>query len=90
MMIAVASGRGPRRRHDLYLPSVAHGQAVPGGICSQWRSDAWIYNLSTSATATVQVYFLYRDRENVNPPSATVTVAPGERGAARRGAHLFG
>jgi len=64
---------------DLYLPSVGHGQGqCPGGICSQWRSDAWIYNPSASATATVQILFLHRDQENATPPSETVTVAPGE------------
>lgn len=64
---------------DLYLPSVGHGQGqCPGGICSQWRSDAWIYNPSSSATATVQVSFLSRDQENATPPSETVSVAPGE------------
>ena len=64
---------------DLYLPSVGHGQGqCPGGICSQWRSDAWIYNPSSSAPATVQVSFLNRDQQNNNPPSETVTIAPGE------------
>jgi len=70
---AVVAGR------DLYLPSVGHGQGqCPGGVCSQWRSDAWIYNPSAGATATVQVYFLARNQENGDPASATVTVAPGE------------
>src|SRR5512136_2798584 len=70
---AVVAGR------DLYLPSVGHGQGqCRGGVCSQGRSDAWIYNPSSSATATVQVSFLNRDQENGNPPSEPVTVAPGE------------
>jgi hypothetical protein len=80
IMIAVASGaRALVVGTDLYLPSVAHGQGqCPGGICSQWRSDVWIYNPSTTAVATVQMYFLYRDQENLSPPSQTLTVAPGE------------
>lgn len=63
---------------DVYLPSVGHAQgACPGGICSQWRTDVWIYNPGTAA-ATVQVYFLRRDTENTAPPSQSVTVAAGE------------
>ncbi len=64
---------------DLYLPSVGHGEGqCPGGVCSQWRSDTWIYNPSESATATVEVEFLQRDSANHSPPSQTVSVAPGE------------
>jgi hypothetical protein len=63
---------------DAYLPSVGHAQGqCPGGICSQWRTDAWIYNPSSSS-ATVQIYFLRRDIENATPASQTVTVAAGE------------
>jgi len=70
---AVEAGR------DLYLASVGHGQGqCPGGVCSEWRSDAWIYNPSASSTATVEVSFLQRDQANLSPPSQTVSVAPGE------------
>jgi len=63
---------------DVYLPSVGHAQgACPGGICSQWRTDVWIYN-PASSSATVQISFLRRDTENTSAPSQTVTVAPGE------------
>lgn len=63
---------------DVYLPSVGHAQgACPGGICSQWRTDAWIFNPGTTA-ATVQIYFLQRDHENTAPTPQTVTVAAGE------------
>ncbi len=63
---------------DVYLPSVGHAQgACPGGICSQWRTDVWIYNPSTAA-ATVTVSFLRRDTENTAPPTRDVTVAAGE------------
>ena len=64
---------------DLYLPSVGHAQgACPGGVCSQWRSDVWIYNPSTSQSVTVTVAFLRRDTENTSPATQSVVVAPGE------------
>jgi len=63
---------------DVYLPSVGHAQgACPGGICSQWRTDVWIYN-PANAAATVEIQFLRRDTENTSPPTRTVTVAAGE------------
>ena len=61
---------------DLFLPSVGHAQgACPGGVCSQWRSDTWIYNPSTTQPATVVVAFLRRDTANLAPPTVTVAVA---------------
>ena len=63
---------------ESYLPSVGHGQGqCPGGICSQWRTDVWIYNPST-ASATVQIQMLRRDTENTSPATQSVTIASGE------------
>ena len=64
---------------DVVLPSVGHAQgACPGGVCSQWRSDAWIYNPSTTQAATVVVSFLRRDAINLDPLTVTVPVAAQE------------
>ena len=64
---------------DLYLPSVGHAQgACPGGVCSQWRTDVWIYNPATTGSVTVTVSFLRRDTENTSPATQAVVVAAGE------------
>jgi len=63
---------------DVYLASVGHGQgACVGGICSQWVTDAWIYNPSASS-ATVTIAFLPRGGANTSPTTVQVTVAAGE------------
>ena len=63
---------------DVYLASVGHGQgACVGGICSQWATDAWIYNPS-SGSVTVTIAFLPRGGANTSPATVQVTVAAGE------------
>jgi hypothetical protein len=65
---------------DLYLPSVGHAQgSCPGGICSQWRSDAWVFNPDTTKPAAVTIYFLQRGESNPTPTTVgPITIAPGE------------
>lgn len=65
---------------DQYLPSVGHGQGTcVNGICSQWRSDAWVFNPSTTQSASVTIYFLLRGNINATPLQAgPFTVAPRE------------
>lgn len=77
---------------DLFLPSVGHGRgACPGGVCSQWRTDVWIFNPPSNPPATVTVSFLQRDTANPTPPTATVEVAPGQvREIADAVLELFG
>jgi hypothetical protein len=66
---------------DLYVPAVGHGlgQTV-NGVQAMWRSDVWIFNPSTSQSATVYVYMLLRDHPggNTNPDEQTITVNPGQ------------
>lgn len=63
---------------DVYLASVGHGQGqCPGGICSQWVTDAWIYNPSSS-TASVTIAFLPRGGANPSPTTVQTSVAAGE------------
>ncbi len=64
---------------DLYLPSVGHARgACPGGLCSQWRTDVWIFNPPGNPRANVTVSFLERDVANTTPATATVELEPGE------------
>ncbi len=61
-----------------FLPSVGHGQGqCPGGICAQWRSDAWVFNPG-AGPAAVQITYLRRDSVNTAAPSRSIVVAPGE------------
>jgi len=70
--LAVAPGT------DVYLASVGHGQgACVGGICSQWATDAWIFN-PTTGSVTVTIAFLPRGGANPSPATVEVTVAAGE------------
>jgi hypothetical protein len=59
---------------DTYVPAVAH---APGAAGAAWRADAWIYNPSTTQSASVTVYLLLR-QANPNPTSQVVTVNPTE------------
>lgn len=62
---------------DVYLVSVGHTPGVcVGGVCAQWRTDAWVFNPS-SQTANVDIYFYPR---GANPAwtKVSVTVAAGE------------
>ena len=53
---------------DLFLPSVGHGQgSCPGGICAQWRTDAWVFNPDTAKPAAVTIYFLQRGATQPDP-----------------------
>lgn len=65
---------------DLFLPSVGHGQgSCPGGICAQWRADAWVFNPDTVKPASVTIHFLQRGASNPTPaPVGPLTIAPGE------------
>jgi len=73
VVFAVTSGT------ELYLPSVAHGRgACPGGVCSQWRTDVWVFNPPENPQATVTVSFLERDVANTAPVTETLSIQPGE------------
>lgn len=64
----------------VYLPSVGRLQGeCPGNppVCAQWRTTAWIFNPSTTETATVDVAFLVRDDDNQTPLTEQVSVGPG-------------
>ncbi len=64
---------------NVFLPSVGHGPgSCVGGICTAWRSDVWIFNPSPTQPATVDIFYLQRGAENLNPPKKTITVASGE------------
>jgi len=52
----------------------------PGSGTTQWRTDVWIFNPSTTAKATVDVYFLPRtsgSAGNANPISRRIEVNAG-------------
>ena len=62
---------------ELFLPSVGRGQgACPGGLCSLWRTDVWVFNPGSQAVA-VQVAFLERGPSNLNPQTVSVEVGAG-------------
>jgi hypothetical protein len=64
---------------DLYVPAVGHGTgAVSGGVAALWRGDVWIFNPSTTQSATVSIYMLLRNQGNPNPAVRTITVNPGD------------
>lgn len=52
----------------------------PGSGTTQWRTDVWVFNPSTTAKATVDVYFLPRtsgSAGNANPISRRIEVNAG-------------
>lgn len=64
---------------DVYLVSVGHTPGVcVAGVCAQWRTDAWVFNPSTTASATVDIVFLPRGGTNDLSQRRTYTVLPGE------------
>jgi hypothetical protein len=64
---------------DLYLVSVGHTPGVcVGGVCAQWRSDAWVFNPSAIQSAVVEIIFLPRGGANNLSQRHTYTVLPGE------------
>lgn len=64
---------------EAFLPSVGRGQGqCPGGICSMWRTDVWLFNADPSVEVAVEISFLRRNADNLNPASVTVGVGPGE------------
>lgn len=59
---------------ETFILSAGQG---PGSGTSQWRTDAWIFNPSTTQKATVDIYFLPRTTGsggNTNPTSRRVEV----------------
>jgi trimeric autotransporter adhesin len=60
---------------DVYIPASARAAGVAP---SQFYSTLWVTNLSTSASANVQLKFLQRDTSNTSPVTQAVTIAPGE------------
>jgi hypothetical protein len=64
---------------DLYVPAVGHGlgQTV-NGVRAWWRGDVWVFNPSTTQSATVDIFLLLRDRGNPNPDVRRITVTAGE------------
>jgi hypothetical protein len=82
-LLAVALGAGASLAAtpstDLFLPSVGHARgACPDGVCSQWRTDAWVFNPPSNPAANVTVSFLVRDVANTSPEVQTIAVDPGE------------
>ncbi|HPC81942.1 MAG TPA: hypothetical protein P5234_00315 [Thermoanaerobaculaceae bacterium] len=75
VMLAVASSLvalPPAK--ETFILSAGQG---PGSGTSQWRTDAWIFNPSTTQRATVDIYFLPRTTgsgANTNPISRRVEV----------------
>lgn len=64
---------------DLYVQSVAHGLGRSvDGVRAHWQADIWIFNPSTSQSASVTVFLLLRGQANPAPDSRGLSVAPGE------------
>jgi hypothetical protein len=64
---------------DLFVPAVGHGLgAISGGVQAWWRGDVWIFNPSTSQTATVDVYLLLRNQGNPTPAVRRITIDAGD------------
>jgi hypothetical protein len=64
---------------DLYVPAVGHGTgAVSGGVAALWRGDVWVFNPSTTQSATVDIFLLLRNQANPNPAVRRITVTAGE------------
>ena len=64
---------------DLYVPAVGHGLgAVSGGVQAWWRGDVWVFNPSTTQSATVDIFLLLRNQANPNPAVRRITVTAGE------------
>ena len=60
---------------DLYVPAVGHGLGqVVDGVQAWWRGDVWIFNPSTTQTATVDIFLLLRNQGNPNPAVRRITV----------------
>jgi len=81
IMLAATSAFAVLPGTDVYLPSVGRGQGLcPGNppVCAQWRTSAWVFNSSTTDSATVDVAFLRRDADNRTPLTEQIVVGPGE------------
>jgi len=64
---------------DLYVPAVGHGFGqIVDGVQAWWRGDVWIFNPSTTQTATVDIFLLLRNQANPNPAVRRITVNAGE------------
>jgi hypothetical protein len=65
---------------DQWIVSVGRGQgACPGGVCSQWRTDLWIFNPSSTATANVTLSLFERVAFPTGlPATRAVEVEPGK------------
>ncbi len=64
---------------DQYLPALGHafGAADVNGVRPWWRGDVWIFNPSSTQSATVTI-FLLRRQANPSPESRVITVDPGD------------
>jgi hypothetical protein len=60
---------------DVFIPASARAAGVSP---AQFYSTLWVTNLSTSASANVQLKFFQRDTSNTSPITVPVTIAPGE------------
>jgi hypothetical protein len=64
---------------ELYVPAVGHGFGqVVDDVQALWRSDVWVFNPSTTQTATVDIFLLLRNQGNPSPAVRRITVNPGE------------
>jgi hypothetical protein len=64
---------------DVYLVSVGHTPGVcVGGVCAQWRTDAWVFNPSATQSAVVDIVFLPRGGANPAWTKVTVTVTAAD------------
>ncbi|MBZ5587433.1 MAG: hypothetical protein LAO05_02645 [Acidobacteriia bacterium] len=65
---------------DQFLPALGHALGQLDPITStrpHWQGDVWIFNPSTTQSATVTIYLLLR-QANPNPTSQVVTVGSGD------------
>jgi hypothetical protein len=64
---------------DQYLPALGHafGAADVNGVRPWWRGDVWVFNPSSTQSATVTI-FLLRRQANPSPESRVITVDPGD------------
>ena len=64
---------------ESYVAAAGRGQgACLGGICSQWRTDLWLFSPFPGVSGTVRIEFLRRGQANLTPAFAEVDLQPGQ------------
>lgn len=78
-MLAASSAPAAMWASETFLVAAGRGQgACPGGICSQWRTDIWLFGPLLDAAVTVRIEFLRRGQANPAPVFAEVQLQPGQ------------